>query len=79
MDFLTTYRCGKCLGATVIENRCVVESLDEDMREKFCRFLERHGYEQDAEFIRRTNLPQAQAFIEMFINSIGDRKFRLSP
>lgn len=78
-DFVTAYRCDNCLDDTMRDARMVVMYLKDDKREEFCQFMERHRYREDTAFIRHTNLPQAQAFIEMFINSIWSGQIKLSP
>src|SRR5262245_30148465 len=42
--FLTTYRCSKCWKSALSETRDKIKVLDADLREKFCKFLERHGF-----------------------------------
>ena len=78
-DFLTTYRCGGCFLKSIGETRSKISLLDADIREKFCEFLERHGYTMDAQVIREASLEDAARMIGTVLDAIESGDVRLSP
>ncbi len=77
-DFLTTYRCGVCWKRALEETRAKIRVLDAEVREKFCRFLDRHGF-SDAHIVMEASLTEASRMMEKVLDAIESEKLRLSP
>ena len=77
-DFLTTYRCGNCWKEALAETRAKVTALDEEVRTKFCDFLDRHGF-TDVEIVRQAPLLEATVMIGGFLDAIASEELRLEP
>jgi hypothetical protein len=77
-DFLTTYRCGKCWKPALAETRIKIGALDAEVREKFCKFLERHRF-TDVDIVREASLADASRMLGALLNAIESEKLELSP
>jgi hypothetical protein len=77
-DFLTTYRCSNCWLQALNETRAKIRVLDDELRTKFCNFLERHGF-TDVDIVRQAPLAEASTMIGAFLNAIASEKLKLAP
>jgi hypothetical protein len=78
-DFVTTYRCAKCWLRSLRETREKVSTPDANVREKFCDFLERHGYISDAAVVREASLEDSAGMMRRILDAIESQTVRLSP
>jgi predicted metal-binding protein len=67
---LTTYRCGKCWGAALVELRAQLASEEAEVQTSFCDFLARHGYTKDAEAIRAFPPETRQVYLIKVVDAV---------
>jgi hypothetical protein len=78
-DFFTAYRCDGCWLASLSETGDRVQVWDENVRSKFCAFLDRHLLRDIAQQVRDTSLPEASRLALVFLDILREGRHRLLP
>ena len=73
-NFVTTYRCGNCWLTSLDETKVRINVLDEDSRDKFCAFMERHKHAGRAKSIRLASLAEASRMINEFLKDLKSKR-----
>ena len=80
-DFLTSFRCERCWRGTLWETRvkCIADNLNEDIRDKYCNFLESHGFETQSQKARQASLEECVILFREFFDCLEEGFIILKP
>ena len=79
LDFLTSYRCDQCWVETLSETKLKTVVLTDEVRQKFCDFLDRHEYDEVAQALRGAKLDNSARAVQKFLDHVQAGDIVLEP